>query len=64
VLITIKMEVLTTEALINAVQSEPYIWDSTLNETKRTKTSLGNESVILAVYLTVSFNTCINSLGL
>jgi len=31
------MEVLTTEALINAVQSEPYIWDSTMNETEENK---------------------------
>ena len=31
------MEVLTTEALINAVQNEPCIWDSTMNETEENK---------------------------
>jgi len=31
------MEFLTTEALINAVQNEPCIWDSTMNETEENK---------------------------
>ena len=31
------MEVLTTEALINAVQNEPCIWDLTMNETEENK---------------------------
>ena len=60
------MEVLTTEALINAVQNEPCISASTMNETEENKDlawkRIGDSCGV--AYLTVSFNTCTISLGL
>jgi len=59
------MEVLRTEALINAVQNEPCIWDSTMNETEENK-DLAWKRICDSCGLpkTVSFNKCTISLGL